>query len=101
MIQLTDQLRCSSPAVVDLFQFMNGIQGSGPMGFQAGIGGSGPGDHQLAIFLLMARILETLSDITAMHQARQRQNLFLAISFSLRLFFMSSTLMAEMNITDS
>lgn len=49
---------------------MNGIRGSGPMGFQAGIGGSGPGDHQLAILLLMARILETLSDITAMHQAR-------------------------------
>jgi hypothetical protein len=26
---------------------MNGMKGSGPMGFQAGIGGSGPGEPQL------------------------------------------------------
>jgi len=69
----------SSPAVVDLFQFMNGIKGSGPMGFQAGIGGSGPGDpNYTPIWKISfntwkdpskARILETLSDITAMQQA--------------------------------
>jgi len=69
----------SSPAVVDLFQFMNGIKGSGPMGFQAGIGGSAPGDpNYTPIWKISfnswkdpskARILETLADITAMHQA--------------------------------
>jgi len=69
----------SSPAVADLFQFMNGIKGSGPMGFQAGIGGSGPGDpNYTPIWKISfntwkdpskARILETLSDITAMQQA--------------------------------
>jgi len=69
----------SSPAVVDLFQFMNGIKGSGPMGFQAGIGGSGPGDpNYTPIWKISfntwkdpskARILETVADITAMQQA--------------------------------
>jgi len=69
----------SSPAVIDLFQFMNGIKGSGSMGFQAGIGGSGPGDpNYTPIWKISfntwkdpskARILETLSDITAMRQA--------------------------------
>ena len=69
----------SSPAVVDLFQFMNGINGSGPMGFQAGIGGSGPGDpNYTPIWKISfntwkdpskARILETVADITAMQQA--------------------------------
>lgn len=69
----------SSPAVIDLFQFMNGIKGSGPMGFHAGIGGSGPGDpNYTPIWKISfntwkdpskARILETLSDITAMRKA--------------------------------
>jgi hypothetical protein len=34
----------ANSAAVDLFQFMNGIKGSGPMGFQAGIAASAPGD---------------------------------------------------------
>ena len=34
----------SNPAAVDMFHFMNGIQGSGPLGFQAGITSSSPGD---------------------------------------------------------
>ena len=33
-----DEKLASTPLAVDLFQFMNGINGSGPMGFQAGIG---------------------------------------------------------------
>ncbi|MBI3842748.1 MAG: hypothetical protein HY295_06380 [Thaumarchaeota archaeon] len=33
-----------SSASSDLFQFTNGIQGTGPMGFQAGIGSTKPGD---------------------------------------------------------
>lgn len=62
-----------SPAAVDLFQFGNGIMGSGPMGFQAGIGGANPGDANYSPMWRIsfinwndpgqARILETLSDI--------------------------------------
>lgn len=62
-----------SPAAVDLFQFGNGIMGSGPMGFQAGIGGANPGDDNYSPMWRIsfinwndpgqARILETLSDI--------------------------------------
>ena len=75
----TDAKLISSAAVIDLFQFMNGIKGSGPMGFQAGIGGSGPGDaNYTPIWKISfntwkdpskARILETVADITAMQQA--------------------------------
>ena len=36
-VPLEEQL-ATAPVAVDLFQFMNGINGSGPMGFQAGIG---------------------------------------------------------------
>ena len=39
-----DEKLLSSAAVVDLFQFTNGIKGSGPMGFQAGIGAANPTD---------------------------------------------------------
>jgi hypothetical protein len=39
-----DEKLLSSSAVVDLFQFTNGINGSGPMGFQAGIGAANPTD---------------------------------------------------------
>lgn len=34
-----------SSASSDLYQFTNGIQGTGPMGFQAGIGSTKPGDQ--------------------------------------------------------
>ena len=34
----------ANAAAVDLFQFMNGIKGTDPMGFQAGIGASALGD---------------------------------------------------------
>ena len=42
-VPLNEKL-ASSPVAVDLFQFMNGINGSGPMGFQAGIGAANPTD---------------------------------------------------------
>jgi hypothetical protein len=68
-----------SPAAVDLFQFMNGVEGSGPMGFQAGIAASAPGDKNYSplwrISMIMwkdpadARILETTSDINAINSA--------------------------------
>jgi hypothetical protein len=68
-----------SPSAVDLFQFMNGIEGSGPMGFQAGIAASAPGDKNYSplwrISMIMwkdptgARILETTRDINAIQSA--------------------------------
>ncbi len=68
-----------SPAAPGLFQFMNGINGSGPMGFQAGIGESAPGDQNYSPMWFIsfiewndpsqARILETTSDVAAMTQA--------------------------------
>ena len=58
---------------VDLFQFKNGIKGSGPLGFQAGIAGASLGDANYSpmwrIYLVewndaeSAKILETKSDI--------------------------------------
>jgi len=58
---------------VDLFQFKNGIKGSGPLGFQAGIAGAALGDANYSpmwrIYLVewndakSAKILETKSDI--------------------------------------
>ena len=74
----TDEKLASSAAVVDLFQFKNGIKGSGPMGFQAGIGAANPTDSNYSPIWRIsfmewkdpskARILETLNDITAMQQ---------------------------------
>jgi len=65
----------SNPAAVDVFHFMNGINGSGPLGFQAGIASGSPGD---ANYSPMSRIyfiswndlnsntlLQTRSDIDA------------------------------------
>ncbi|MEE9283639.1 MAG: hypothetical protein V3U49_06155 [Nitrososphaerales archaeon] len=39
-----------SQGASDLYQFTNGILGSGPMGFQAGIGASKPGDQDYSPF---------------------------------------------------
>jgi hypothetical protein len=74
-----DEKLASSAAAVDLFQFMNGIKGSGPMGFQAGIGAANPNDPNYSpmwkiSFIdwkdpLQARILETVQDIAASQQA--------------------------------
>ena len=68
-----------TPVAVDLFQFTNGINGSGPMGFQAGIGGANPTDTNYSPMWFIqfiewndptqARVLETLSDIGAIEQA--------------------------------
>lgn len=61
-----------------LFQFMNGIKGTGPMGFQSGIGASGPTDANYSPMWTIsfiewqdpseALVLETLADISAMQQ---------------------------------
>jgi hypothetical protein len=74
-VPLEEQL-ASTPVAVDLFQFMNGINGSGPMGFQAGIGVANPGDANYSPMWKIsfiewqdpskARILENVNDITTM-----------------------------------
>jgi len=65
----------ANSAAVDLFQFNSGITGSGPLGFQAGIAASAPGDANYSpmwrIFMIgwedpaNASLLETLGDINA------------------------------------
>jgi hypothetical protein len=61
-----------------LFQFTNGINGSGPMGFQAGIGQTAPGDQNYSPMWFIsfiewndpsqARVLETVNDVAVMQQ---------------------------------
>lgn len=70
------QKMIGTPAGQDLFQFTNGIKGSGPMGFQAGIGVSRPGDRNYSPFWSImavtwknperALLLESLDDLTAL-----------------------------------
>jgi hypothetical protein len=64
---------------VDLFQFTNGINGSGPMGFQAGIGGANPTDSNYSPLWFIqfiewndpsqARVIQSVSDIVTTQQA--------------------------------
>ncbi|MGI0020842.1 MAG: DUF7482 domain-containing protein [Nitrososphaera sp.] len=72
-----DEGLAATPVAVDLFQFMNGIKGSGPMGFQAGIGGANPddGERYSPMWRISfiewkkpgdARLLETTDDIAEM-----------------------------------
>ncbi len=71
-----DEKLAATPVAVDLFQFINGINGTGPMGFQAGIGGANPDDENYSpmwriTFITwkdpsQARILETQADINRM-----------------------------------
>lgn len=72
----SDEKLAVTPVAVDLFQFMNGINGSGPMGFQAGIGGANPQDQNYSPLWRIsfitwkdpsqARVLETRADINRM-----------------------------------
>jgi hypothetical protein len=69
----------ANSAAVDLFQFGNGITGSGPMGFQPGIAAGAPGDANYSpmwrIFMVgwedpnSAAVLETKADLDAYQQA--------------------------------
>jgi hypothetical protein len=68
-----DEKLATTPVAVDLFQFMNGINGTGPMGFQAGIGAANPDDANYSPMWRIsfitwndpaqARVLETQADI--------------------------------------
>jgi len=69
----------ANSAAVDLFQFKNGIKGTGPLGFQPGIAASAPGDANYSpmwrIFMIgwdnpdEAQLLETLGDMNAYKKA--------------------------------
>lgn len=65
----------ANSAAVDLFQFANGIKGTGPMGFQPGVAVAAPGDENYSpmwrIYAVSwnnpssAALLETIGDINA------------------------------------
>lgn len=69
----------TSPAAVDLYQFTNGVKGSGPLGFQAGIASAALGDDTYSplwrISLVTwkesakSSVLETIEDINAKKSA--------------------------------
>ena len=73
----------ANSAAVDLFQFMNGIKGTGPLGFQPGIAAGAPGDENYSpmwrIFMVgwddphSAKLLETTGDINYYKQAGKLQ----------------------------
>ena len=68
----------SSPAAADMFHFMNGILGSGPLGFQAGISSSVPGDEDYSpmsrIYFISwkdpksALLLQTKNDVNTLEK---------------------------------
>jgi hypothetical protein len=74
-----DEKLVGTPVAVDLFQFKNGINGTGPMGFQAGIGAANPTDKNYSPMWKIsfnewkdpskARILETIDDVVAMQKS--------------------------------
>jgi len=72
----TPSLTSLSPAFIDLFQFTNGLTGSGPFGFQPGISSASPGYDTYGPLcktslvswndLSQAKLLENMEDITTM-----------------------------------
>ncbi|MGI9010310.1 MAG: DUF7482 domain-containing protein [Nitrososphaeraceae archaeon] len=69
----SDEKLATTPAAVELTQFTNGINGTGPMGFQPGIGHAGPTDQNYSPMWRInfaewndpkqAKLLETLIDL--------------------------------------
>ena len=69
----------ANSAAVDLYQFRNGITGTGPLGFQPGIAAGAPGDVNYSpmwrIFMIgwdnpeNAQLLETIDDMNAYREA--------------------------------
>ncbi len=69
----------ANSAAVDLFQFKNGLEGPGPLGFQPGIAAGAPGDANYSpmwrIFMIgwdtpeNAQVLETIDDMNAYREA--------------------------------
>jgi hypothetical protein len=69
----------ANSAAVDLYQFKNGLEGTGPLGFQPGIAAGAPGDVNYSpmwrIFMIgwdnpdEAQLLETIDDMNAYREA--------------------------------
>ncbi len=69
----------ANSAAVDLFQFKNGLTGTGPLGFQPGIAAGAPGDANYSpmwrIFMIgwdspeNAQLLETIDDMNTYREA--------------------------------
>jgi hypothetical protein len=69
----------ANSAAVDLYQFKNGLAGTGPLGFQPGIAAGAPGDTNYSpmwrIFMIGwdnpddAQLLETIDDMNAYNEA--------------------------------
>ena len=69
----------ANSAAVDLFQFRNGMTGSGPLGFQPGIAAGAPGDENYSPMWRIsmigwntpenAQLLETIDDMNAYKEA--------------------------------
>ena len=69
----------ANSAAVDLYQFKNGLTGTGPLGFQPGIAAGAPGDANYSpmwrIFMIgwaspeNAQVLETIDDMNAYKKA--------------------------------
>ena len=69
----------ANSAAVDLYQFKNGLTGTGPLGFQPGIAAGSPGDANYSpmwrIFMIGwdnpddAQLLETIDDMNAYNEA--------------------------------
>jgi hypothetical protein len=69
----------ANSAAVDLYQFKNGLTGTGPLGFQPGIAAGAPGDANYSpmwrIFMIgwdnpeNAQVLETINDMNAYREA--------------------------------
>ncbi len=69
----------ANSAAVDLYQFKNGLTGTGPLGFQPGIAAGAPGDANYSpmwrIFMIgwdnpeNAQVLETVDDMNAYREA--------------------------------
>jgi hypothetical protein len=74
-----DEKLVGTAVAVDLFQFSNGINGTGPMGFQAGIGAANPTDKNYSPMWKIsfnewkdpskATILETVDDVVSMQKS--------------------------------
>ncbi|HJS65099.1 MAG TPA: hypothetical protein VJ767_09600 [Nitrososphaeraceae archaeon] len=81
----SDEKLAATSAAVDLTQFTNGINGTGPMGFQPGIGHAGPTDENYSPMWRInfaewnnpaeAKLLQTLSDL---NDAREKGLLTIA-----------------------
>ena len=87
----------------DLFQFGNGIKGTGPMGFQAGIGSTKPGDQFYSPIWRIsvinwnnpssATVLENTRDITTHSDQTQTMSMNMVVNCP---FFSADTVFAHM-----